>query len=34
MTSSEYLAPYAEEMGMDTVNVAQLKAQAETNDFI
>jgi cytochrome c oxidase subunit 2 len=34
MTPSEYLAPYAEEMGMETVNVAQLKAQAKTNDFI
>ena len=34
MTPSEYLAPYAEEMGMETVNVAQLKAQGGTDGFI
>ena len=34
MTPTEYLAPYADEMGIETVNVAQLKAQTGTYGLI
>ena len=34
MTPTEYLAPYADEMGIETVNVAQLKAQTGTDGLI
>ena len=34
LTPTEYLAPYADEMGIESVNLAQLKAQAVTNGLI